>query len=435
MALLVGGAVRTINCEIGDGISGQLYRRNCDRIRDDLEANAFYLSDGPESVLLIGCDLLALEPAFVRDVSAAIEASAGVVAGHVIVCCTHTHAGPYTTDLLFDVPRNEAYLARLKAWLVEVAGEAVASARPGRVGWGLGRAHAGFNRRACWADGTHAMFGDPRKPEFTGIEGPDDPSHAVLFAVGEKDQVVAIAHNNCAHATCVAGANYASSDYPGAARAILRSALGAKVPVLYLQGASGDTGPDDILRPEHRVNGERRMVEMGSLLAGETLRLLHEADAHAAPALRQTREVLRMPVRLPTDEAVEKARAAVAAGADKSGRWDYVLQQSVLRLHAEFKDDPFDPVPIHAVRVGDFAIATNPCELFCQFGLDIRRRSPAKATAVVQLANGCAFYCPTTPAIMGGGYSGDAIYWCRLEALAGYKIVEATARLLHRLWK
>jgi hypothetical protein len=205
--------------------------------------------------------------------------------------------------------------------------------------------------------------------------------------------------------------------------------------VLYLQGASGDLSPWDMLNPERRVDGERRLVEIGAMLSGETLRLMRIAEITDNPVLKHKYEDIKMAVRLPGEKEIAEAKRIVAMGAEKATRWNYVLQASVLRLYEEFKDNPFDIVPVHAVRIGDFAIATNPCEFYCQFGIDIKRRSPAKITAVVQLANAGVGYCPTTPGIMGGGYSGSTIHWCRLEPQAGYKIVDAAAKLLFRLWR
>jgi hypothetical protein len=63
-----------------------------------------------------------------------------------------------------------------------------------------------------------------------------------------------------------------------------------------------------------------------------------------------------------------------------------------------------------------------------------RRRSPAEVTAIAQLTDGFSGYCPTIAALRGGGYSAEAIFWCRLEPEAGYKIVERSARLAHALW-
>ena len=55
-------------------------------------------------------------------------------------------------------------------------------------------------------------------------------------------------------------------------------------------------------------------------------------------------------------------------------------------------------------------------------------------TMVAQLADGFSGYCPTVYGLRGGGYSGEAIYWCRLEPYAGYKIVDVSAKLLHHIW-
>ena len=107
----------------------------------------------------------------------------------------------------------------------------------------------------------------------------------------------------------------------------------------------------------------------------------------------------------------------------------------VCLLQDRYGENPTDVVPVHAVRVGDVGLVTQPCELFCQFGLDVRRRSPAPITAVCGPADGYGGYCPTLYGILGGGYSGAPLYWRRLEPAAGYRIVDTAAGLLHTLWK
>ena len=37
--------------------------------------------------------------------------------------------------------------------------------------------------------------------------------------------------------------------------------------------------------------------------------------------------------------------------------------------------------------------------------------------------------------ILGGGYSGQPIYWTRLEPNAGYRIVESAGSMLNSLWR
>ena len=437
MALLVGGATRVINCEIGDDLCGQMHRRFCRRIRDSLEANVLYLANADQAVLLVSLDLVGLFAAeWIRTATSRIETETGIPARDIIITSTHTHAGPDTFGLLHDSPRNEAYLARLVDWLVEAASEAKGNARPAQVGWGLGHAHIGYNRRLCWQDGTHTMYGDSSRAEFTGIEGPDDPAHAVLFAEDADGKLIGLVHNNCCHATCLESEDYASADFPGEARRQIRQALDTDLPVLYLQGASGDTSPWDMMRPNGRYPSSQRLAEMGMCLANETLRLVRQAERVTDPVLRHTYEDVPVGLRMPTPDEVAHAESIEALGEEKAVRWEYVFSVAgILRLWRELKDVPTQPLAVHAVRVGDLAIATNPCELYCQFGLDTKRRSPAGVTMVSQLTDGFAGYCPTLYGVIGGGYSGQAIYWTRLEERAGYKLVDAATRLTHGLWQ
>lgn len=431
-----GSAFCAINCEIGDDLAGQLHRRLCEGVRDDLEANVLYLADDNLQLLLVSLDVAGLfTPAYVQGLRQAAAAATGVPERHVIITSTHTHDAPDTLGLLPDSVKNDPYLARLQEKLAQVAAEAVGRAREARFGWAAGEAHVGFNRRLCWADGSHSMYGDAGRPDFTGLEGPDDPTQTVLWVVDEDDRYLAIVHANCCHATCIESGLLASADFPGEARRLLRDALGAELPVLYLQGASGDTSPWNELGPVRRYDGQQRLREVGALVAGETLRLLHAMAPVADPVFRHDFEDLKLDVHLPEAAALEEAQRLAAAG-EEAGRGPWIIATAgVLRLQEEFAADPVEHVALHAIRIGDYVILTNPCELYCQFGLDLRRRSPAGVTTIAQLADGFSGYCPTIPGLMGGGYSGDAIYWARLEPYAGHKMVESLSRLAHGLWR
>jgi hypothetical protein len=60
---------------------------------------------------------------------------------------------------------------------------------------------------------------------------------------------------------------------------------------------------------------------------------------------------------------------------------------------------------IHIIRFGDIAIATNPYELFLDYGNQIRARSLAKQTFLIQLSCGSRGYLPTEKAERGSHYS------------------------------
>jgi transposase-like protein len=72
------------------------------------------------------------------------------------------------------------------------------------------------------------------------------------------------------------------------------------------------------------------------------------------------------------------------------------------------KNEPIFEMDTHVIRIGDMVFATNPFELFVDYGRRIRNRSKALQTCLVQLSSSSenGFYLPTKRAFDGGHYSG-----------------------------
>lgn len=433
--LRAGAASRDVSPPLGVHLCGQMHHRIAEGIRDPLEVNACYLANEDDELLILSLDHLGFYAnSWEAEIRARICDATGVPSRALTLACTHTHTGPDIFGLLEGAEVNQDYLKQLEQALIGAAEQAVNDAQPARLGWGTGQAHIGFNRRMCWADGTHTMYGGAAREDYTGLEGPDDPTHSVLFARDTEDeQLIFVLHNNCCHSTCVEAATYASADFPGEARRLLRDTFGTALPVLYLQGASGDVAPWPMEQRSARER-EQRLREVGALLYGETCRLMRLNPTVDAACIGSQRRELEMTIRLPSAEQLAQAREWRDQGEAEAPSGKYQLSvRGVLRLQEAFSESPTEQLVIQSGRVGDFAFTTNPCELYCQFGLDIRRRSPAATTAIVQLANGFNGYCPTLSAIHGGGYSADPTYWTRLEATAGARIVDEASRQLRRL--
>jgi hypothetical protein len=180
------------------------------------------------------------------------------------------------------------------------------------------------------------------------------------------------------------------------------------------------------------------MLRAAHIVAGETLRLYYDTPRLDAAPIRLAHAPLELAVRMPTEERLAAARAVLArvdAGETGIAGMERIMAFGTVRLYEDFGDHPVDLLDLYALRIGPLGIATNPCELFCQFGLDIKRRSPAPITVSCGQMNGYAGYCPTAYGPLGGGYSGEPIWWTRLEEAAGYRIVDANARMLHALWR
>ena len=105
----------------------------------------------------------------------------------------------------------------------------------------------------------------------------------------------------------------------------------------------------------------------------------------------------------------------------------------VMARYDRQQQNPFYSPEIHAIRLGEIAIATNPFELFADYGLRIKGRSRALQTFVVQLACGKGGYLPTEKGVVGGGYS--AIIASGLVGPEGGRtLVEQTVRLINSLF-
>jgi hypothetical protein len=434
--LQVGAATKVINNRLGTWVQGAGVPKTATKQRDDLEANALYLSNGTTQLLLVSCDLVGLNSTHVATIREAMGDATNIPPRNILITCTHTHGGPSLLKTNYLMPIDLAYLDRLETWLVDLAKKAIESARPGKIGWGKGVAQIGFNRRLCWADGSHSMHGDSSRKDFAGLEGPDDPQHLALFAADMDGKLIAVLYHNTTHPTLFYAAGVYSADFPGEARKMLRKELG-NIPVLYLNGAQGDVAINNMLVRRRSESREETLQRIASMVVDETLRLYKTIKYDEHPTFAHTFEDMKVKVRLPSPERLAEARKVLKRidEGEKIRGMNMIMAFGAIHLQEVYGKNPVDILPIHAIRIGDVALTTQPCELYCQFGLDIKRRSPAPITAVVGLADGYGGYCPTIYGILGGGYSGEPIFWTRLEQNAGYNIVETSGRLLNRVWR
>ena len=85
----------------------------------------------------------------------------------------------------------------------------------------------------------------------------------------------------------------------------------------------------------------------------------------------------------------EARRAGPEAAARPTCRSIYA--ERTLRLA---ESPPSVPVPLQVLRIGDVCIGTMPCEVFCEIGLEFKKRSPLQPAFLVSLAHGYSATCP-----------------------------------------
>lgn len=431
----IGTAKTVINNDIGTDIQAATHRKKVQYVRDDLEANALWLEIGGEKLLLISCDLAGLELDYVQEILPVIGRTCGIPPESILIGCSHTHSGPAILGPTCpDKPIDEGYLERLGEWFAKIGKEAVESAVPGKIGWGKGKAQLGYNRRCCWADGTHTMHGDTTRPDFTGLEGGDDSQHTALFVLDAQDHLKAILYNNTVHTTTFYGADFLSADFPGLARKYFRDVFG-EIAVLFFNGAIGDISLENqLVANAYREKPEQKMARAAHLIVGETLRLFPETEFRHDLTMKHRMRRMEIPIRLPSEERLQWARGIMAEyQRTKALNLEIATAFQTLVLHERYAGRKIETVDVHAVRMGDLAFVTVPCEIFSYFGHRIKARSPFAITALFGLVNGDMGYCPTTEGILGGHWGGDPMLASRWDAAAGYRIVAEWAKLLYSL--
>ena len=134
-------------------------------------------------------------------------------------------------------------------------------------------------------------------------------------------------------------------------------------------------------------------------------------------------------------EVAEARKEAAKYARDPAQRWNFRWHQAVVeRYEAQHAGtEGACKMELHALRLGDVAIATNEFELFTDYGVQMKARSPAVQTFVIQLT-GSAGYLPTERAVRGGGYSA-VIQSSRVGPEGGQALVEQTVRAIEELWR
>ena len=387
----------------------------------------------------------------------------------VVLSAIHTHTGPVYPStrrlpeaagtgskfMLQDIlPAGKKYVEKenisanpeiatkqeVMELLVKQISAAVAEAwenrKPGSFTNAFGRAVVGMCRRATYSDGSAQMWGDTNTAMFVGLEGGNDSGIELLYVFDEAKKLTGIVANLACPAQCVQHRLFVSPDFWGEVKMLLRKRFGEEIFLLAQCSAAGDQCPVDLVRwvePEsdlHDPNCKRNnppkrkadpsmfdlagMRKTGKRVAREIIDVYEEGldEAQVDVEFKHIVEDMMLPLRRTTMTEVAAAKKAIREYlADKPGDVDFNdaanLQRhlGVLRRAAVQETVEVLPTEVHIVRMGTIAFATNPFELFLDYGNQIKARSLAEQTFLVQLCCGAEGYLPTKKAEAGGHYS------------------------------
>ncbi|MCF7855246.1 MAG: hypothetical protein K9N51_10655, partial [Candidatus Pacebacteria bacterium] len=339
--------------------------------------------------------------------------------------------------------------------------EAWNNRQPAGVSFGLGMAVVGHNRRATYftedsarragavVEGFTKMYGNTNDPNFSHIEGYEDHYVDLLYTWDGAGNLTGVVVNLACPSQETEMAMTVSADFWHEVRAEIRKRHGEHIQILAQCSAAGDQSPHRLCYRE----AEERMLQLrGSTMRQEIGRRVANAVDEVLPVARasiQTELPFRhavkqvdLPRRMVTEEEAEQVRADLAKleAEAKEGKNNYRIAQRARRVLKRYEQQEVSgvvPMDLHVIRLGDIAFATNRFELFLDYGIRIKARSPAVQTFLVQLTasdgwNGT--YLPSERAVANKGY-GSSVYDYEVGPEGGRVIVEETVNLLNAVWQ
>ena len=444
-------------------LAGQFYERISGEVETPIAVTALAMECGNDCMVFVGCDVVSTGEALLKDARALLPDNCGFPKEKLIVSAIHTHTSlgysqrnddydasiscldkfkpanvsyvPLVSDDSKDILRDEEARAFLAERIARAALEAWNNRAEGAYTGAFGRAAVGLCRRVCYDDGSAKMWGDSNNANFTELESGNDSGIELMFTYDTNRKLTGVVANVACPAQVLEHQNFISSDYMGKVRERIQAKYGKDVCFLGLVSPAGDMCPRDLIRwvdspvckKDPNINRdfviERKadpsMFEIKGCdkvarrIADEIFYELDDVqDLVTESEIIHKVIKLDLPLRRVTIEEKDKAEAAIKEFFSKcKGEINFEDNANMLihsgvvaRYELQQTLDLFT-IEMHVLKVGDIAFATNPFELFLNYGNQIRARSLAKQTFLVQLCCGSFGYLPTEKAEKGSHYS------------------------------
>src|SRR5581483_11821558 len=442
-----GFAERDITPDIGmeqPGGYSKVFHRS---FHDACKVRAAVFDDGRMRVALVGIDALMVPRRLVLDARQQIVERCGILPAAVLIGASHSHSSgptgmvqpreyddedPFVRQLAYEKSScaDAGYLDRVRSEIVTAVCHADSMRVEARCGFGAGTENqVAYNRRLRMKNGETWSHPHAGNPDIIGYAGPVDPQVGVVGVWDRQGRLLGSIVNYACHATTNPGGISANWIYY--LEKTIRGAIASDAPVVFLQGACGDVTQVDNLSPYATPAAEQWALLVGGRVGAEAVKVLLAMEPGTALEVAAAAKVLRIQRRVPDPARVRGARETVRKDPKEVGTTEWTFAKETVLLDALIRREPYAEAEVQALQVGPAVFISNPAELFCQFGLDLKKGSPFPMTFPVELANGCVGYVPTEEAFSkhGGGYETRLTSYSNLEPAAGSRMVAAGLEL------
>ncbi|MFV0446508.1 MAG: LamG domain-containing protein [Planctomycetaceae bacterium] len=439
--LRVGAAVTNVTPdELPVLVNGGMFSRSVDKVNTPVNARALALSDGKTDLVIVVVDSCMMPRPLLDEAKARAAAETGIPADHILISATHCHSAPSCMGAL-GTDADPNYIEFLKSKLVSAVVAAKSKLQPAQVGFARADA-AEFTALRRWIRRPDRIAEDPFGnstvranmhagrvwDDVTGESGPKDPDLLLISFQTQKGEPLALLGNFSMH---YFGDRDISADYYGRFCEGIKARLapGSDFVALQSHGCSGDIWRRDYTQPD-KWNDKLTIDEYTAGLLDIALATYAKIEYRQDADLAMAEQRMTLKYRVPDKQRLEWAQRVVAEMGDrlpKDNSEVYAREQIILHERQQTE------IVLQALRIGDIAIATTPCETYAITGLKVKAASPLKQTMVIELANGGDGYIPPPEQHLFGGYNTWAARSAGLEVQAEPKIAAGCIGLLEQV--
>jgi neutral ceramidase len=371
-------------------------------VREPIFARAIFLDDGPEKLLWLGCDVIALERDFVESFRNRAKRELNLEPHQVLLSATHTHSAPATIHLNAAGRYSERYVTFLGAQLRLLAKAALVGAVPCDLIAGQGTLNLSIDRRK-----QPTAHVDPIVSAIA-FRRPGDVSH-IAAVVNYTMHPVALGHVE----------RKISPDWCGATSTTVARGLAGKPIALVSNGAAGNINPPAEGQSPDVVRGYGEQVGKAAI---EALRSATSPSGSEPQGRRRAANLkvksITVPVPLDWHDAagIDAIASKFLATIQPGWAWEAPFRTAIERWSESTKAQVASgegrevPIELQAIRLGDVTIVAVNGEMFTRF-TDILRRRTSQNLFTVAYANSAFGYIPTREAYAEGGYEVDTAHF------------------------
>jgi hypothetical protein len=305
------------------------------------------------------------------------------------------------------------------------------------------------------------MYALENDPDMLNAEGHVDHTVNVLSTLTPEGKLTGMIVNIACPSQVSEAMSVVSADYWHEVRQEIAARWGSEVFLLPQCSAAGDISPHKLLgrKADERMMllrkqqaapntdwswrgsvynleyglARRREIARRIALALEDVLPVIAPAAESAPVVKKSFRMVELQPRLITKEEADTAQAKAEELLAGIGEGFSGLIPWHLGVVARFKNPPVSiSVELHTLRIGDMVFASNPFELYLDYGDRIKGRSKAVQTFLVQLSAGQGTYLPSGRS--GGTGYGSVPASSIVTVEGGNRLVEESIEAINELF-